>query len=57
MLPGWPEDLNNVVDTDKAQLMDTLGTLLNNLIRMVEDIIEEEYGTTIQQLEDATVTA
>lgn len=57
MLPGWPEELDNAVDTDKAQLMDTLGTLVNNLIRMVEDIIEEEVGMTIQEFEEATATA
>ncbi|KYC51667.1 MAG: Caudovirus prohead protease [Candidatus Methanofastidiosum methylothiophilum] len=50
MLPGWPEELDSVIDTDKAQLMDTLGTLVNNLIRLVEDIIKEE-GISIEELQ------
>jgi hypothetical protein len=42
MLPGWPEDLNSVVDTDKAVLMETMGRLVNNLVDLVQDMIAEE---------------
>ena len=49
MLPGWPEDLDSVIASDKAQLMSLLGSVVESISTLVEDMIDEEMSETPEQ--------
>ena len=49
MMPGWPEDLDNIIATDKARLMEMFSSVIIGISDLIEDMVDEEMTETSAQ--------